>query len=1073
MIMGLTRPLISKITPPELPDIIRREELFKVLDGRGHYAVTWISGMAGAGKTTLVASYLASQNLPFLWYRVDTGDGDPPTFFYYFGQAVKKASPRKRKPLPHLTSEYLPGAAVFAGRFFENVSARLPRPFFMVFDDFQNVEPFPLFHDVFKTGLLNLSSGIHVLIASRSDPPPGLVAMIAKNRMRVIDAHRLRFTLDETRALFRMETDRPLSSGTARQLYETSGGWAAGIVLMAKNRGPKQWSSANPATVMPSTISDYFSSELFEKLETTVRDFLLQTAFLPRMTAAMASAFTGNAEAGRILAFLQRRNLFTEKFSDDPPTYQYHSLFHQFLVAKARDTLGPQTVAGLQRRAAQVLQDVGLVEEAALRLIAVGDMSNLVRLLREHAMPLIDQGRHRPIANWLDGIPGRVLDQHPWLLYWRGAARQADDVKRAREDFVAAFSLFDRTHDERGLLLTWAGIVEGIIDEWNDFHELDQWIDWLEHWIGTSGAYPSTHIEARVAYAVAVAMLIRRPASVAANQWFQKALSLARKCNDVDLELQAIGWAMTCHAWMGRYDEVEVIRKTSKALVKSRLAQPPYVIQWKWIDIATRLCTMRGRESILNEVADAIDLVHKTGLYTWEYKFFMPGIFAALLLSDFKTANAFLKRFEAVLHPAHYHAHAIYHHFAGLYALLSGNITQASAHAETAIQIADETGYLLACVICRIQLSYILHLRGTTDQALEVLQPAGEMIRQCRSTVLEFMEMIVRTKISYDLGDDGQGLTYLKRTLDLGRQNHFLTLAWWWHPDLIAYLCGQALGKGIETDYVKNLIRTYRLAPDPLFADLADWPRALQVRMFDSFQLLRDGERVRFGGKIQKRPLELLKFLIAKGGQGVPIESITDTLWPDADGDMATSAFSSTLNRLRKLIGVKEAIILTDGKVSLDPRIIWVDVNVFETHLRKARGLMGRAEDRNTVVWFEKAVESYRGPFLNGENGTPWIIGARERLKNMFLEALKMAGRYREAAGNYDQAIMWYQKGMSTDPLEEYFYQRLMACHYHQKEYSKAAKVYNHCREMLKKHFDVPPAKATEDFYWKLQQLDN
>jgi DNA-binding SARP family transcriptional activator len=204
----------------------------------------------------------------------------------------------------------------------------------------------------------------------------------------------------------------------------------------------------------------------------------------------------------------------------------------------------------------------------------------------------------------------------------------------------------------------------------------------------------------------------------------------------------------------------------------------------------------------------------------------------------------------------------------------------------------------------------------------------------------------------------------------------------------------------------------------------------------------------------------------------VPLDSITDTLWPDADGDMASSAFSSALNRLRKLIGVKDAIRLTDGKVSFNPRYIWVDVHVFETAIRRGRSLRGGAKGREDLVWFESAIDAYRGHFLNDESGSSWIITARERLKNMFLDVLKEVGRYREATKEYDRAIACYQKGLSTDPLEEYFYQRLMTCYFHQGCYAEAARVYERCRTVLKTHFDVPPARTTEDLYRHIRDGD-
>src|SRR5690242_14143631 len=113
------QPAIAKITRPKLSGIFPRTRLFKALDSGLKKPVTWISGPAGAGKTTLVASYLDARKLPCLWYSVDAGDADIATFFYYLGNAVQIAAPRHRKPLPLLTPEYLMGIPTFAKNYFE------------------------------------------------------------------------------------------------------------------------------------------------------------------------------------------------------------------------------------------------------------------------------------------------------------------------------------------------------------------------------------------------------------------------------------------------------------------------------------------------------------------------------------------------------------------------------------------------------------------------------------------------------------------------------------------------------------------------------------------------------------------------------------------------------------------------------------------------------------------------------------------------------------------------------------------------------------------------------------------
>lgn len=84
------QPAIAKITRPRLSDVLHRPRLFRLLDRCRKAPVTWISGPAGSGKTTLVASYLDARKIPCLWYQMDGGDADLATFFYYLGLAAKR-----------------------------------------------------------------------------------------------------------------------------------------------------------------------------------------------------------------------------------------------------------------------------------------------------------------------------------------------------------------------------------------------------------------------------------------------------------------------------------------------------------------------------------------------------------------------------------------------------------------------------------------------------------------------------------------------------------------------------------------------------------------------------------------------------------------------------------------------------------------------------------------------------------------------------------------------------------------------------------------------------------------------
>ncbi|NVM20374.1 MAG: hypothetical protein HWN68_01155 [Desulfobacterales bacterium] len=162
---------LAKITSPILTKVFPRKRLFGLLDRSRDRPVVWVSGPAGCGKTTLVGSYLQARALPCLWYQVDEGDADPATFFYYMGLAAKMAAPRKRKPLPLLTPEYLPGISTFTLRYFEDLYNRLKIPSVLVLDNYQEAPADSAFHEVIRRGLSRIPDGLNVVLLSRSDPP--------------------------------------------------------------------------------------------------------------------------------------------------------------------------------------------------------------------------------------------------------------------------------------------------------------------------------------------------------------------------------------------------------------------------------------------------------------------------------------------------------------------------------------------------------------------------------------------------------------------------------------------------------------------------------------------------------------------------------------------------------------------------------------------------------------------------------------------------------------------------------------------------------------------------------------
>jgi len=155
------------------------------------------------------------------------------------------------------------------------------------------------------------------------------------------------------------------------------------------------------------------------------------------------------------------------------------------------------------------------------------------------------------------------------------------------------------------------------------------------------------------------------------------------------------------------------------------------------------------------------------------------------------------------------------------------------------------------------------------------------------------------------------------------------------------------------------------------------------------------------GGKAQRRPLELLKALIAYGGTQVSESRLTDALWPRVDGDSAHRSFTSALHRLRKLLGEDRAVLLHEGRLSLDRRYFWVDAWEFE---ELAAQVEAAADPGSVEQLAERMLALYRGPFMADDVDAAWVLQARERMRARLERAMGRVLRYWQENGKPERA---------------------------------------------------------------------
>jgi len=1043
-----------------------RERVFDLLDDLRRKPVVWINGPAGSGKTSLVSSYLHSRKMPHIWYRLDEGDADISAFFYYLGLGARQAAPRFHKPMPLFAPEYLLGIQVFARRYFEEFYRRLKTPFVVVLDNYHEVPAGSQFHEIMNIGLSTAPQGINVIAISRNQPPQNFARLRANNVIGLLEWEDIRLTEQETADIVRKKVAEEFPTEALSLLHKKTDGWVAGLILFIESSKLEGTGYRITERLTPNEIFEYFANEIFQKADQEVRTLLLKTSFLPSMTASMAGALTGIPSAGRILQRLAENNYFTEERLNEHSSYLYHPLFREFLLSTARETFRPDQIAAIQKKAAVLLIESGYPDEAAELLVQAQDFKGLIFLILDRAPDLISQGRSSTLLEWIGWMPVEISEDSPWILYWKATCILHVAPAESRKLFEQAFEMFDGQDMMPEAFLAWSGAVQTFLFEFNDFGPLDRWTDWLDARMNDGVSFPSAETGARVAAGMVGALAWRRPNHPGIKKWVDTALSLARETPDTNTALRAYTNCAFLFLWMGEFAECGILVEQMRKLIKAGSSSPARLITLKVAEAMFHNSMADHRDQAIRSVREGFQIAEETGVHVFDPTLSIQGLYHFLNVGDLKKVREFLSKME--IFPGNGHTNSSYFlYFSAWHLFLSGDISGAAAAAKGSLDLIVQAGVPISEALIRLTLAQIMEGSDDREEASRQLGSACRIEAEIGSPYLAYLCDMVQAFFSFNIKEDEAGFKVLRRALVLGREKGFSTITHFWRPAVMVSLCMKALEVNIEKEYVRSLIGKLRLVPEEPPLEIESWPWLVRIYTLGRFALVINGEAEKDFSKAKKKPLLLLKALIALGGRDIKEETITDLLWPDAEGDAGHNAFTTTLARLRRLLGEDRTVHLHDGRVSLDNRLCWVDSWLFERLCGRAEALLkkGGGPDSHPNAFGEtasKAAALYQGHFLRSDTDEVWSTVTRERLRNKYYRLVGATARYCEQRGDFEEAARHYQKGLGADPLAEEFYQGLMASCIRLGRHAEALLAYQQCKRIFDEVLGIAPSPKTE-----------
>ncbi len=826
--------------PTTRPQLVPRPRLFTMLDAGLKSKLTLVSAPPGFGKTTLVGEWARQCVYPAAWLSLDEADNDPVRFLAYLTAAIQTVQPGfGNELLGMLLSPEPPSREITLADFVNEIN-NLPMDFVIVLDDYHIIDQPPV-QDTIRFILDNLPPALHLVIATRADPPWPLARLRSRNELVELRASDLRFTEEEAIHFFNRAMGLDLSMEIIRDLDHHTEGWIAGLQLSALSMKGR---NDIPAFVKAFTgsnrfIFDYLMEEVLQRQSPQVTEFLLKTSFLDQLTAPLCDFILERADSRELLRQIEQSNLFLVPLDQDRLWYRYHKLFADLLQSH----LGQRYVKEiplLQNRASEWYEQNGRPAEAVTHALAAGNHDRVATLIEKYTPTMIYQRDLHTLLEWLGTLPETLIRSRPWLCLasaWVNVhlsrLEQVDAYLDAARTVSANLEEGARKH-VTGFICAIEAYAEGQRGNLEQGKELAQQALLL--------LPENDHIRSWAA--MNIAFSLRRAGNLtAAEHAFSKALDIIEEVGDEHNHLHALTGLATIQASRGHLhqaaDSYRTVLKLAEQFAQKGIWFP--ITGDIHTSLSTILCEWNDLDGALHHAQIGMEISERWGQLDFLLFSYREVAFILQALGDTAGANEIIERmeyFEKGL--PEWPQRLISSDKAELW-LQQGELDRASAWLEhSGLRISDKITYHNAEVyttVVRILIGgkHYDEALLLLDKLLAVTEPVGSVRRIISLLVMQVMALQGK-------GKPDSALATLEKALTLAEPEGFIR-SFTSNRELLEPL-QKAAARGIHLAYVGKLLTAMKPPADKPAVSLTgsgEWIEPLSRREVEILQLLSTG----------------------------------------------------------------------------------------------------------------------------------------------------------------------------------------------------------------------------------------
>lgn len=1026
---------------------------------------------AGFGKTTFLADAAAQSSRPVHWLTLEEGDAEVERLAWRLAGAVG-VEVGSRGPTGGAGGERLDDTLSAIVRRLADVRGRP----LVVLDDAHLAAGLAVGRFLERC-VTYLPAGGTIVVSSREPAGIATMKLQASGDLARIGAAELAFDDTETAALFsRHWPGRELPGELLRRIHRRVEGWPAGLEIffqgLTDGRREEIEAALDGASAARGGWFDYFAEEVVRRLDERERTFLLGTSILARLSPERCDRLLGRRDGRRMIEALVARNLFLFPDGERPRDHRFHGLFRIFLRGLFEREAGPADRRAHRRRAAALFRSEGSWGEAAEALVEAGDFTAALRIVERHATEMMTSGGKDTIRRALSVVPRRELDRHPAALLalarvhdqegeWpeaealaRRALRSAGGglsgeivadlaaIRMRRGDAAGARALGRRAlrarltapAPVRARLLGTLGIAAC------ELGRLDEGEECLRR-AGALLRRPADREQHRRTFYLLPANIHYRRGD------FRRAREAAR---DALVEFRRAGdRRRTCHclgvlAYLAA-ESAEVREARDLAADCLRLAESlDYPLMAGYARLALSRCALvEGNGATARDEAEAArELGRRLG---------EPGL-RTISLARLAEAAMQLGDRRAALEWAH-RSLDVSRELRDIYQEAESNILLGELYAAGGDGRSARGWNRAEAIVRRVGAGFLLNrlllrrLDHESTPAARTRARLAELMGGVSSLGHDFLfrrlapaaaarvlahalrldvEPGSAARLLSEIGPDAAGP--VTRLLDDGREPvrrvAVEVLGQIGGPMARRALSRAARGKDPSAGEAGRVVQDLREVPGP----------PLRIRALGRLEIESGPRRIGFDDWSSARALRLFQLLLVRRFRWVSREEIIETLWPEIDPERGRNNLRQSIHLLRRAldpaantpVGASRVRTHGDG-CRLDPgENPSYDVAELEDAVRRGEALSAGGRDAAAAREWSRAIELYSGPFLAESPGEELVAAERERLRDLFLRALRRALASRARRARWDEIVPLARRGLAEDPWEEELHHHLL-----------------------------------------------